>query len=44
MQEEIAIIEENLTPIFEEIKELINASRERIYTTVNTEMLNLFSF
>ena len=36
------LIEENVKPIFEEIKSLVNSSRERVYTTVNTEMLNLY--
>lgn len=33
---------ENINPIFEEIRDLINSSRNRIYSTVNTEMLNLY--
>lgn len=33
---------ENINPIFEEIKTLINTSRSRVYTAVNTEMLNLY--
>lgn len=32
----------NVNPIFKEIKELINSSRDRVYTAVNTEMLNLY--
>ena len=36
------LVEENVKPIFEEIKKLVNNSRERVYTTVNTEMLNLY--
>ena len=42
MEEEIELIEENVNPIFEEIKNLVNSSRERVYTAVNTEMLNLY--
>ena len=42
MKKEIKKIEENVKPIFEEIKQLINSSRERVYSTVNTEMLNLY--
>ena len=36
------LVEENVKPIFEEIKKLVNSSRERVYTAVNTEMLNLY--
>ena len=36
------LVEENVKPIFEEIKNLVNSSRERVYTAVNTEMLNLY--
>lgn len=36
------LVEENVKPIFEEIKSLVNSSREIVYTTVNTEMLNLY--
>jgi len=42
MKEEIDVIEENVNPIFEEIKQLVNNSRQRVYTTVNSEMLNLY--
>jgi len=42
MKKEIEIIEEKVKPIFEEIKQLVNNSRERVYTAVNTEMLNLY--
>ena len=42
MEKEIELIEENVNPIFEEIKNLVNSSRERVYTAVNTEMLNLY--
>ena len=33
---------ENINPIFEEIKGLINTSRNKVYSAVNTEMLNLY--
>lgn len=39
---DFSLINENINPIFEEIKVLINASRNRVYNTVNTEMLNLY--
>ena len=42
MKTELQIIEEETKPIFEEIKRLVNDSRTRVYTTVNTEMLNLY--
>ncbi len=35
-------ISENINPIFEEIKILVNDSRNRVYSVVNTEMLNLY--
>lgn len=40
-------MEENLfmndvNPIFEEIKHLVMESRNRVYSAVNTEMLNLY--
>ena len=35
-------MDDNINPIFEEIKSLINISRNRVYTAVNTEMLNLY--
>lgn len=41
-EENVYLSEENIHPIFEEIRELINYSRNRVYTTVNTEMLNLY--
>lgn len=34
--------DKEVNPIFEEIKGLVNDSRNRVYTTVNTEMLNLY--
>lgn len=42
MKNEIIITDKNINPIFEEIKGLINTSRNRVYTAVNTEMLNLY--
>lgn len=42
MENNLELIDENVNPIFEEIKELINSSRNRVYTAVNTEMLNLY--
>ena len=42
MANEIIISDEKKNPIFEEIKGLINNSRDRVYSTVNTEMLNLY--
>ena len=42
MENELAVIDKSINPIFEEIKELINTSRNRVYTAVNTEMLNLY--
>ena len=42
VKNEIIMTDKNINPIFEEIKGLINISRNRVYTTVNTEMLNLY--
>lgn len=42
MANEIILVDENINPIFEEIKGLINNSRDRVYSAVNTEMLNLY--
>ena len=42
MKCEIALKDERVNPIFEEIRNLVNRSRERVYSTVNTEMLNLY--
>ena len=42
MENELSVIDKSINPIFEEIKELINTSRNRVYTAVNTEMLNLY--
>lgn len=36
------LINENINSIFEEIRDLINNSRNRVYSAVNTEMLNLY--
>ena len=42
MTNNIGLMNKNINPIFEEIRYLINSSRNRIYSTVNTEMLNLY--
>ena len=42
MSNRLSLFEENINPIFEEIKGLINTSRHRVYSAVNTEMLNLY--
>ena len=42
MANELTVADENINPIFEEIRGLINNSRSRVYSTVNTEMLNLY--
>ena len=42
MSNELSFVDENINPIFEEIKGLINTSRNRVYSAVNTEMLNLY--
>ena len=42
MINELTLSEENINPIFEEIKGLINSSRNRVYSMVNTEMLQLY--
>ena len=42
MDKELNVIDENINPIFEEIRNLINTSRNRVYSAVNTEMLNLY--
>ena len=34
--------ENEINDIFDNIKELVISSRNRVYTTVNTEMLNLY--
>ncbi len=42
MENELILTDENINPIFEEIRGLINTSRNRVYSAVNTEMLNLY--
>ena len=42
MPNNLSLFNQNINPIFEEIKDLINNSRNRVYSTVNTEMLNLY--
>lgn len=42
MANELSLVDENINPIFEEIKDLVNTSRNKVYSTVNTEMLNLY--
>ena len=42
IEENTKLLDKSIKPIFEEIKELINNSRNKVYTTVNTEMLNLY--
>lgn len=42
MTEKLNLLDENVNPIFEEIKGLINSSRTKVYSVVNTEMLNLY--
>ena len=42
MEKENNLTEENVTPIFEEIRKLVISSRNRVYSVVNTEMLSLY--
>lgn len=42
MEKRMSIGDENINPIFEKIKGVINNSRDRVYSAVNTEMLNLY--
>ena len=42
MTYDLSLDEKNINPIFEEIKGLVNTSRNRVYSAVNTEMLNLY--
>ena len=42
MAKKLILVDENINPIFEEIKGLINTSKNRVYSAVNTEMLNLY--
>ncbi len=36
------LIDNNIDPIFEEIKRLVTDTKDRVYTTVNIEMINLY--
>ena len=42
MKDEKSLLPENITPVFEEIKNLVINSRNRVYAAVNIEMLNLY--
>lgn len=42
MENELDLIDKNVNPIFEEIRGLITTSRNRVYSAINTEMLNLY--
>lgn len=42
MSDDLSLINENINPVFEEIRNLINDSRNKVYNTVNTEMLKLY--
>ena len=42
MANELNLLDENINPVFEEIRGLINSSRSRVYSTVNKEMLKLY--
>ena len=42
MKKENELTNENISPIFEEIRDLVINSRNRVYSAVNTEMLNLY--
>ena len=42
MENKLSSTEENINPIFEEIRILVNDSRNRVYSAVNTETLNLY--
>lgn len=42
MSKELDFNYKNINSIFEEIKDMINISRNRVYSAVNTEMLNLY--
>ena len=42
MANDLLLLDKNINPIFEEIRDLINNSRNRVYSVVNTEMLNLY--
>ena len=42
IEENISLLDKNINPIFEDIKQLINNSRNKVYSAVNTEMINLY--
>lgn len=42
IEENTKLLEKSIKPIFEEIKQLVINSRNKVYSTVNTEMLNLY--
>lgn len=42
MSNDLNLVNENINPIFETIRDLVNNSRNRVYSTVNVEMLNLY--
>ena len=42
MQNKLNLAEDNINPIFEEIKSLVHNSRNRVYSAVNIEMLKLY--
>lgn len=42
IEENLRLLDKSIKPIFEEIKGLVNNSRNKVYSTVNTEMLNLY--
>lgn len=42
MSNNLNLVNENINPIFEIIRDLVNNSRNRVYSTVNIEMLNLY--
>lgn len=39
MENSSNLINQNINPIFEEIKELINISKNKVYNTINIEIL-----
>ena len=42
LEKDLNLLDENINPVFEEIRKLINNSRSRVYSTVNIEMLKLY--
>ena len=42
MKNSLIISDEKINPIFEEIRNMVNQSRNKVYSVVNTEMLNLY--